>query len=749
MNRTHKSLLPFFLILSFTTFSLTAQDATHIKGSVVDEEGAPLPSANVYWLGTFTHTTTNEEGIFTLPRTEKSSKVIISSMGFRSDTIPISTDIAELKVTLHSLEMEEVEVVAFQRGRSRSKLSAGNQERINMGELLRAACCSLGESFTTNPSVDVSTTDAATGSKQIKLLGLSGKYVQMQTENIPNFRGVSSPFALGYIPGTWIESIQVSKGAASVKNGFESMTGQINVEYRKPNTERYLDGNFYLDQGLRAEGNLIGNYQFGKHWSTALLTHIEDRSLPHDSNKDSFIDMPLQRQYNVMNRWTYKGGHTMLQAGFLYLYENRRSGQLGHLHKSPLDRYQIGIQNHRTEAFTKVAHSFDDENGSNIALILDAGKQKMNSFYGLKTLDIEQNNLYASLIFETQWQGKHALSSGLSWQYDAWHQASQIESRKGLTPHKSTFFESVPGVYTQYTYTPNGHLTLMGGIRADYSNLHGFFVTPRLHVRYSPIEYTNVRFSVGKGYRTQRVLTENYHLLASSRQLIITEGADQLQESSWNFGLSNSWEIPLWKEKKLDLNLEYYYTRFDNRVVMDMDKNPHEVHFYPLNDGLSFSHTFQIDAAYKLLKDLDITAAFRYTDVRTTTNNLLQQEPLSSLFKSMLSLSYKTPLRRWQGDVTLSLNGGGRMPTPYLLADGTSSWKPHFPTYPMLSAQITRFFPKWSIYLGAENMTNFQQPTPIIDAHNPWGPNFDASMVWGPTEGIMVYMGIRFNIFDN
>ncbi len=749
MQHTIRGFILLLTSLLFIPFVLKGQDTSSIKGVVVDEDGAPLPSANVYWLGTFTHTTTNETGAFTLPRSEKSDKLVISSMGFVSDTIPVTATTASLSVQLRSVEMNEVEVVAFQRGRTRSKLSVGNQEKINMGELLRAACCSLGESFTTNPSVDVSTTDAATGSKQIKLLGLSGKYVQMQTENIPNFRGISSPFALGYIPGTWIESIQVSKGAASVKNGFESMTGQINVEYRKPNTDRYLDGNVYIDHGLRAEGNFIGNFLLGDRWSTALLTHIEDRSLPHDSNHDSFVDMPLQRQYNVMNRWTYKADHTMVQTGLLYLYENRRSGQLGHSQQPIANPYLIGIKNHRAEAFAKIAHAFDDDNGSNIALILDAGKQNMDAHYGLKTLAVDQNNLYASLIFETQWQHKHALSTGLSWQYDLWHQAEQIQPLPNLDPLKSRFYESVPGAYAQYTYTPNEHFTLMGGVRADYSNLHGLFFTPRLHVRYSPAEYTTLRLSVGKGYRTHRILTENYHLLASGRKFVINSGADQLQESSWNYGISNSWEIPLWDEKKLDLNFEYYYTRFDNRLVIDLDKNAHEVHFSPLNDGQSFSHTFQVDAAYKIVKDLDLTAAFRYTDVRTTTNGVLQQEPLTSLFKGLLSLSYKTPLRRWQGDVTLSLNGHGRMPSPARLADGSPSWEEHFPTYPMLSAQITRFFPNWSIYLGAENMTNFKQPTPIIGAQNPWGPDFDATMVWGPTEGIMVYMGIRFNIFDN
>lgn len=741
------SLIACVLLIGGMTASLQAQNSSHLKGTVYDEESLPLPYVNVYWLGTLTHTSTDTHGKFEIERTAKSNRLVVSSTGFLSDTIVVGSD-PHLKITLRAIPMDEVQVLAANRGRSKSKLSIGNTERINMNELVRAACCSLGESFTTNPSVDVSTTDAASGTKQIKLLGLSGRYVQMQTENFPNFRGVSAPFALGYIPGSWIESIQISKGAASVKNGFESMTGQINVEYKKPNVDRYLDADLYIDQHLMADANVLGNWHLSDTWSTALLTHITHQSLAHDGNHDTFVDMPLMRQYNVMNRWTYKSDHTILQSGLLYLNEQRKAGQWGS--HAPTNPYQIQIANQRAEGFAKIAHILDHDSGANMALILDASRQKMDASYGWRSLGIDQTNLYASLLYERQWGDHHGLSTGLSWQYDRWNREHQIVQSKDAHPLADNAHESVPGGYVQYTYNPIHELSIMGGIRADYSSLHGVFATPRMHIRYSPIPSISMRASLGKGYRTHGILTENSHLLASGRQIVIAPETDLMQESSWNYGLNFGWDIPVAEDKSIDFNIEYYYTDFDKRIIVDMDQNPHEVHFYAMQKGdRSFSHTLQVDASYALMRDLDLMLAFRYTDVRSTINRVLRTEPLTSLYKGMMSVSYKTPLRLWQADVTLSLNGTGRMPDPYTLPNGELSWQATFPAYPMLTAQVTRFFRNFSIYLGVENLTNYQQPNPIIEASNPWSSNFDSTMIWGPVEGMKAYIGVRFNLYDN
>ena len=618
-----------------------------------------------------------------------------------------------------------------------------NVDIISSAELSRAACCNLGESFVTNPSVDVSYSDAATGAKQIKLLGLSGTYVQMMTENIPNYRGAAAPYGLGYVPGPWMQSIQVSKGSSSVKNGYESITGQINVEFKKPQLLEadWVSANLFASSTGRYEANADATLKLSKRWSTSLLAHYENETMAHDANHDGFADIPRVEQYNLWNRWAYMGDHYVFQAGIKALSEWRNSGQVNHGGNPGQELYKIGIDTRRYEAFTKNAYIFNKEKNTNLALILQGTFHNQDAVYGHKLYDVDQTNVYASLLFETEFSKRHSLSTGLSFNYDGYDQRYRLTNDVELPRLKSFEKESVPGAYVQYTYNLEDKLILMGGIRGDYSSMHGFFVTPRAHVKYNPNEFVNFRLSAGKGYRTNHVLAENNYLLASSRKVRIAGDLDQ--EEAWNYGASISSYIPLFG-KTLNLNAEYYYTDFLKQVVVDMDTDPHEIAFYNLN-GRSYSHVFQVEANYPLFKGFTLTAAYRFTDAKTTYNGELKERPLTSRYKGLVTASYKTPLEIWQFDATLQLNGGGRMPSRYILEDGTPSWSARYGSFEQLSVQITRYFRRWSIYVGGENLTNFKQKNPIIDAANPWGENFDSTMIWGPVHGAKAYIGIRFN----
>ena len=622
-----------------------------------------------------------------------------------------------------SEQLQEVSVSAH--GHRHAKMSGlGNTDFIGSGELLRAACCNLGESFTTNPSVDVNYADAATGAQQIKLLGLSGTYVQMLTENIPNYRGVAAPYSLGYIPGPWMQSIQVSKGASSVKNGYESITGQINVEFKKPQTTPFVDANLFYNTKNKVEANLGANLELSNRWSTALLGHYERLDKAHDENDDGFADMPKVRQGSLMNRWAYMGDNYIFQAAIKGLKEHREGGQIGH-HATATHPYLIDITNERYEAFAKNAFVFDPEHGSNIALILSGSLHHENALYGHQQYNTDQRNGYASLMFETDFNEHHSLSTGVSLNHD-----------------KFDFDETTPGVYAQYTYKIGEKFTLMGGLRWDNSNIYGSFVTPRMHLKYSPFgDVLTLRGSIGKGYRTNHVMAEYNYMLASSRQMVIDANLDQ--EEAWNYGLSAALNIPI-GEKKLELNAEYYYTTFLHQLLIDMDSDPHAVHFTNLK-GDSYSHTWQVEATYPLFEDFSLTATYRRTNVKATYGGVLREKPLTNKYKGLITAQYKPGLGKWQFDVTLQLNGGGRLPDAYTTANGQPSWDNHYNGYEQLNAQVTRFFRNWSIYAGGENITARQQKNPIIDASNPWGPNFDATMVWGPMHGAIYYLGIRLN----
>lgn len=626
--------------------------------------------------------------------------------------------------TLDGKVVREVTISSRKSGRVKTG-GLGNTEFISSKELLRAACCNLGESFTTNPSVDVNYADAATGAQQIKLLGLSGTYVQMLTENIPNYRGLAAPYALGYIPGPWMQSIQVSKGASSVKNGYESITGQINVEFKKPQATPWADANLYFNSDLKLEANLGANLKLSDKWSTALLGHYEILDKAHDDNGDGFADMPKMRQGSLMSRWAYISDTYMFQLAIKGLKEHREGGQIAHGHTAH-NPYLIDITNERYEAFAKNALILNPELMTNIALILSGSIHHERSSYGHKRYDADQRNGYASLMFETDLDEHHNLSTGLSLNHDYLSDDSDTD-------------ETTPGVYAQYTYKIGETFTVMGGLRWDHSSLWGSYVTPRMHVKYSPTEWLTLRGSVGKGYRTPHILAENSYLLASSRQLIINENIGQ--ENAWNYGLSTQLKIPV-GGRTLDLNAEYYYTRFIQQAIIDYDVAERMIEVHGLNDHeKSYSHTIQVDATYEILPKLNVTAAWRWNDVKATYNGKLRQKPMNSRYKGLLTASFAPGLGKWQFDATVQLNGGGCLPDNH----DTTLMPEHFKAYEQVSAQVTRFFRHWSIYAGGENLTGFKQKNAIISADNPWSPDFDATMIYGPVHGAVFYIGARIN----
>ncbi len=637
--------------------------------------------------------------------------------------------------------LQEVTVTRRQ-GLMKLRGTASNTQVITSAELCRAACCNLGESFTTNPSVDVSYSDAATGARQIKLLGLSGTYVQMLTENIPNFRGAASSYGLGYIPGTWMQSIQVSKGASSVKNGYESVTGQINVEMKKPQADQEVAVNGYADLEGKGEINANGNIRLSDRLSTGLLLHGENSFAGHDSNSDGFLDMPRLRQISAMNRWAWMGDNYVFQAAVKWLDEHRRSGQdEHHTHLSPgQEPYRITIDTRRWEGFTKNAYIFDKDNDGNVALILSGSWHQQNSVYGHKLYDVIQKNLYASLMFERKWGEWHSLSTGLSFNYDNYRQRLRADQIPDAEPERMTEMEAVPGAYVQYSFNYDTRLLIMAGLRYDHSSRWGSMVTPRFHLKWNPREEFSVHASAGRGFRTPHVMAENNYVLASSRRVVIAN--DLTQEDAWNFGAGANTFLPLF-DRTLNLGVEYYYTYFRHQMLADFDADPHEVRFTDLK-GRSYSHTLQVEATYPVISDLTATLAYRYTDVKADYGRGLVEKPLTGRWKGLLTLSYTPMMGLWQADVTLAINGGGRMPAPYIMADGFQSWAPRYKAFPQLNAQLTRNFRHWAVYVGGENLTGFRQKNPIVAASAPWSNEFDATMVYGPLHGAIIYAGFRY-----
>lgn len=655
--------------------------------------------------------------------------------------------------------IDEITVVQRKKGTVRSRVDALNTEKINDAELCRAACCNLSEAFETNASVDVAYSDAATGAKQIRLLGLSGTYVQLIQENTPAVRGLAQNFGLEYIPGPWMSSIQVSKGTSSVINGYEATSGQINVELLKPQTQNPLSVNLMLNSELMAEANIMGGWQIngerleanGERLYTGLLAHYGQNFMAMDDNHDSFVDMPITQNANLANRWFYKHGSYTFQAFARGLYDRRLAGQLANSIANP---YRINLNTWRVEGFLKNGYVYDEESGSSVAVITAVSYHDLNNSYGLRQWKANQLNAYLNALWQGNWEGggevdnDHRMSAGLSVNYDRYGEGVAV-SGYGLpitgygVPEDLSRWELTPGLFAEYSYKYAESLSLVAGVRADYSTRYGFFFTPRANVRYTPFEWWTLRASAGMGYRSPNAIADNAYLLPSSRVLHMT--SDIRQEQAVNTGLSTTFYIPL-GSKELQLSGEYYYTHFINSLIVDLDKDPHAVYLYNQTDvpgARSFAHSAQVEANIEVLRGWTWTAAFRWTDVEQTTFNAakeryeLRPKALTNRFKGIVSTSYQTPLKKWQFDVTAQFNGISRVP------DG---FEQPFTWYPQLMAQITKYWRTCSLYVGAENMTNFKQEHPIIDSFNPYGPDFDASMVCGPTTGWKVYVGFRYDL---
>jgi outer membrane receptor for ferrienterochelin and colicin len=696
----------------------------------------PLPGANVYWAGTTAGTSTDQKGAFALKaESMENHMLVVSYVGYESDTLHVSDIKKPLEVILaQNKTLQEVEVLERAPGAHISRTDPIATQQITLGELKKAACCNLSESFETNASVDVNYSDAITGAKQIKLLGLAGKYSQIQTENVPNLRGLGTSYGLSYIPGSWMESIQVSKGTSSVKNGYESITGQINVEYKKPDNKEKLYLNFYGNQAGRVEGNINSSIRVSPRWNTAVFGHISNQSTKLDHNDDTFLDDPMFTQVNLFNRWNYDSDKMCGLFAIKYLNEERRGGQVDYYstgEPASNDFYGIEVKTNRLEAFSKTGF-FLKRPETSIGWINSYTYHDMNSFFGMNNYDATEHNFYSNIMLQTYIRNTaHTITSGLSYMLDSYDEVLN-DSAFGRTEH-------VPGAFFEYSWVIPEKFTLLAGMRADYSNLYDFFFTPRIHLKYNITHHLIVRASAGKGSRTANVIAENLSLLTTSRRFVIMEKLKM--ENAWNYGINLTQYINI-LGRELSLNAEYYRTDFNNQVIVDKEQNSDQILVYNL-DGRSFANTYQVEVKYELIPRMDVTLAFRYNDVRMTLSDMLMREPMVNKYKGLVSASYATNLRKWQFDVTAQFNGPSRIPSTDMLPE-EYQMDEFSPFYTILNAQVTKVYKRWEFYVGGENLTNYRQMHPIIAAEDPFGPYFDASNIWGPISGVKVYAGVRF-----
>jgi outer membrane receptor for ferrienterochelin and colicin len=708
-----------------------------------------LAGANVYWLNTSVGTVTNIDGIFSLEYKEEYTELVISYVGFKTDTITIKST----KMVHHWLQptsdLDEITLTSRKQATAKSYLQAQNVFTVSSDELLKAACCNLSESFETNPSIDVNFADAVSGARQIKMLGLTSPYILIATENIPSIRGASQAFGLSFIPGTWVQSIQITKGAGSVVNGYESIAGQINTELVKPTTDDKLFINAYANVGGRLELNTHINTKVSDRWDTGLYIHANLRDQKNDVNNDSFLDMPLQKQINFMNRWQY----TNQEKGFVsfinlkFLNDEKQAGQVDFMpetDKGTTNAWGSEIDTRRYEVSAKVGYVNPEIPYQSLGVQTAFSSHIQESYFGLNQYEITHNSLYTNAIYNSIISdSRHKIKTGVSFTY------YQYDELVNTADYKRT--ERSVGAFFEYNYDNLEKLNLTAGLRIDNHNLLGTFVTPRLHLRYTPWEKAALRASFGRGIRSANIFAENQQMFATSRTINILNRNGNIYgldpEIAWNYGVSYLQGFNLFN-RKADITLDFYKTDFKNQVVVDYE-NPQEVNFYNL-EGKSFANSFQAEINYNLFENFDLRMAYKYYDVKTDYNSGTLERPLTPKHRFFANASYETNVnengKQWRFDATFNWLSEQRFSST--VSNSLAYQLPEYtPTLGTLNAQITHVFSsRFEVYLGGENVTNFRQENPILGANDPFGANFDSTFVFGPIFGAVYYMGLRFKI---
>lgn len=741
----------FWMVAFLFSLNLTAQEiitGTIYEGSNANEK-IPLAGANVFWINTSVGTVTDLEGNFEIPYNSTYNQLVISYVGYKTDTVTVSEPTYIEHFLKPTGNLDEVTVTSRKQSTSKSYLQATNTFTVSNDELLKAACCNLSESFETNPSIDVNFADAVSGTRQIKMLGLTTPYILIATENIPAIRGAAQAYGLSFIPGTWIESIQITKGAGSVVNGFESIAGQINAELQKPSTDKSLFVNAYAGTNQRFELNTHFNTAVGERWHTGLYLHGSMLDAKHDVNDDGFLDMPLYKQINLLNRWQYTNAEKGVVSfiNLRYLNDRKQSGQVNFkpdTDKLTTNAWGSEINTERFEISTKLGYVNPELPWQSVSFQTAFSYHNQQSYFGLRVYDIEHNSFFSNLMYNSIISdSRHKIKTGLNFTYDAF--------KESVTSDNFDRIDNSIGGFFEYNYDDLEKLNFTAGIRVDQHNRLGFFVTPRLHVKYSPWGKSALRGSVGRGKRIANIFTENQNLFASSRQINILNTGGEIYgldpEIAWNYGISYLQGFNLFG-RNADVTVDFYRTDFQNQVVVDWE-NPTEINFYNL-EGESYASSFQIEFNYNAFEGLNLRTAYKYYDVKTDFLSGKQQKALVPQHRIFANIGYETPLTQvgsqWKFDATFNWLGKQRFastesnPIQFQLDE-------YSPTVGTLNMQVTKVFsPKFEIYVGGENITNVRQDNPILSADNPFGSNFDSTFVYGPIFGGMYYTGLRYNI---
>lgn len=415
--------------------------------------------------------------------------------------------------------------------------------------------------------------------------------------------------------------------------------------------------------------------------------------------------------------------------------------------------------NRSINGYLKAGVPLNEENTRNIAVVADYNYYVMDSYFGATKYLAGQHSGFLNLLYQNEINESHKFTAGLSANCDRYDEdflryvpgVSAAAVKNGVSTLASA------GAFGEYTYHAGDVFSLITGLRGDFYTGHGFRVTPRLTMKYSPVEEIVIRANGGRGLRFASPLVDNIGVLSTGKRFL-GDFAGHMLEDAWTFGGNMTYYIPFGPSSDTYLSFDYFRTQFADQMIADYEHVENAIDFYSL-DGRSFTDNYQVDFNIVPLERFTVTATFRYTDAKVSlAGKGLVERPMTSRYKGVLNLQYAARLNKWIFDFTASVNGPARV-YDFMLGETDADGSPLYrngltPVYPLLYFQITKRFKGLDLYIGGENLTGFTQKNIILGSGRDASghvhasqSSFDASAVWGPVMGAKFYAGVRFTLW--
>lgn len=713
------------LVLSLITglVALRAQ-----KSQVINEKGEGLAFSKIMMIGNGSQESilSDSLGYFSLSEANLNQQIVIDAFGYQLDTFNVVA--LDSKYKLSSVtDLETLTVSKKKKGSSIMFAKTIQTENITEKELYKAACCNLAESFETNPAVDASFSDGATGTKTIKLLGLGGKYALLSVENMPRIRGNNLYNGLAAIPGSWVESIQILKGNSSVSNGFEGMSGQINTQLKGLDHAKSIQEiNSYVNSLGRYELNGINQIVHTDKLKSAILWNHSSWANKIDQNNDGFYEMPGSNQQNLLLRTKFSPSNKIHNQINLSYNRSEKNGG------SDLYKFNLNLNEQNYGLFGKSGIVLNDP-GKSIGLQYSYNEYAFNGKIGNKSIDSKSEELYLNLMHQSYINNtNHGIKMGVSYLKEKLNDEVVYDD---VDSSYYRFSRSIIGAFIEYTGTLSDKDQLTVGLRTDaYGN--DFYLLPRLNYKHSFNNNLVYRLGAGRAIKSNYFLAENYGSMINNRRVY---GLGNLIDPEDSYSLFNS----VWYKFKIgyreaSLLVEHHYQDFNNRYLAHYQDNALVIKQHKKATNQSFLVQFN----YEVFPGFDLKVAYKYNeqkaeDLGFNQNNLW----LLPKNRSFINMSYETR-DNWIFNATLNRIGRQFLP-PVNLSDIPVNNE--ITAFYKLGAQISKTHKRWRAYLGVENALNVRQENVWfgIESDSP-----EASISYLPPIGTVIHFGINYKFFE-